>query len=175
MSTHDAGRQVEAVLDVLTPKIDAGELGFASQRWPIFRFDYEGQAVMPADDQLRSLAERIVTAVRTSAAGAAWSTLAFPAPVQGSASACLRTFDGDGTETSTRCLHGLPKSLGVTAGEHGQRRAAVLLAVTADGAAAVDTASREWLDAAIQALQTARDELVYGVRVTPGKASGRAV
>ncbi len=65
MAGHDAGRQVEAVLDVLAPKIDAGALGFGPQRWPIFRFDYEGHSVMPDDGQLRSLAEQIVTAVRT--------------------------------------------------------------------------------------------------------------
>jgi hypothetical protein len=72
MTGHDADRQVEAVLDVLAPKVDAGPLAIAygPQRWPIFRFDYEGHSVMPTDDQLRSLAEQIVTAIRTAADGA---------------------------------------------------------------------------------------------------------
>lgn len=64
MTAHDAGRQVEAVLDVIAPYVD-GPPGFAAACWPIFRFDYEGHAVMPSDDQLRSLAEQIVTAVRS--------------------------------------------------------------------------------------------------------------
>lgn len=56
--------QVEAVMNVLAPYVD-GPPGFAPQRWPIFRFDHDGEAVMPSDDQVRSLAEQIVAAVRT--------------------------------------------------------------------------------------------------------------
>lgn len=56
--------QVEAVLNVLAPYVD-GIGDFAPQRWPIFRFDYDGQMVMPADEQVRALAEQIVTAIRT--------------------------------------------------------------------------------------------------------------
>jgi hypothetical protein len=71
MTGHDVHRQVEAVLDVLAPEIDAPpHSGFAPQRWPIFRFDYEGQMVVPNDDQVRALAEQIVTAIRTAADGA---------------------------------------------------------------------------------------------------------
>ena len=55
---------VEAVLNVLAPYVD-GPPGFQPQRWPVVRFDYEGQAVMPNDDQLRELAQSIVTAIRT--------------------------------------------------------------------------------------------------------------
>jgi hypothetical protein len=61
---HDVQAEAEAVLDVLAPYVD-GPPGFAPARWPIFRLDYEGHAVMPDDDQLRSLAENIVSAVRT--------------------------------------------------------------------------------------------------------------
>jgi hypothetical protein len=56
--------QVEAVLNVLAPFVD-GPPDFAPQRWPIFRLDYDGQMVMPNDDQVRALAEQIVTAIRT--------------------------------------------------------------------------------------------------------------
>ena len=69
MSGHDVDRQVEAVLDVLAPHVEAPE-PYQPQRWPIFRFDYEGHSVMPTDGQLRSLAEQIVTAIRTAADGA---------------------------------------------------------------------------------------------------------
>lgn len=66
--TTDPQAMVEAVMNILAPKVDAGELaalGFQPQRWPIFRFDYEGHAVMPSDGQVRALAEQIVTAIRT--------------------------------------------------------------------------------------------------------------
>jgi hypothetical protein len=79
-----------------------------------------------------------------------------------SASACLRTFDRDAAEIGLRCLYGQPESLGVTEEADGTRRAGVMLAVTARGAVAFDSPSREWLDAAIAALTQARDELVYG-------------
>jgi hypothetical protein len=56
--------QVEAVMNVIAPFVD-GPADFAPQRWPVFRFDYDGQMVMPTDDQVRALAEQIATAVRT--------------------------------------------------------------------------------------------------------------
>ena len=68
---HDANRQVEAVLDILAPIPDVGPeylavLGLtAGVRVPAIRFDFEGRAVMPSDEQIRALAEQIVTAVRT--------------------------------------------------------------------------------------------------------------
>lgn len=67
--SHDAGRQVEAVLDVLAPAIDLPELGIPPVRVPRIRFDYEGHMVMPSPGQLRALAEEIVTAVRTASGG----------------------------------------------------------------------------------------------------------
>ena len=59
-----ADGMVEAVLNVLAPYVD-GPPGFQPQRWPAIRFDYEGQMVLPNDDQLRELAQSIVTAIRT--------------------------------------------------------------------------------------------------------------
>ena len=56
--------QVEAVLNVIAPFVD-GPPGTQPQRWPVIRFDYEGTMVMPNDDQVRTLAEQIVTAIRT--------------------------------------------------------------------------------------------------------------
>jgi hypothetical protein len=35
---------------------------------PIIRLEYQGQAVMPNDEQMRDLARAIVTAVRTASA-----------------------------------------------------------------------------------------------------------
>ena len=77
-TAHDADRQVEAVmteavLDVLAPKAGNtgfGDTAFGQQRWPVFRFDYEGRLIIPNDDQLRSLAGQIVTAIRTATGGA---------------------------------------------------------------------------------------------------------
>ena len=69
MTTHDADRQAEAVLDVLAPYV-YGPPGFAAIRWPIFRFDYDGQIVLPSDEQVRALAQQIVTAIRTASDGA---------------------------------------------------------------------------------------------------------
>lgn len=60
----DPEAQVEAVLDVLAPLIP-GPPGFAPQRWPVFRFDYDGIMVVPDETQVRALAEQVVTAVRT--------------------------------------------------------------------------------------------------------------
>ena len=63
--------QVEAVLNILAPIPDVGPeylavLGLtAGVRVPAIRFDFEGRAVMPSDEQIRALAEQIVTAVRT--------------------------------------------------------------------------------------------------------------
>ena len=68
---HDVDCQVEAVLDILAPKTDvpaeyATVLGLTpGVRVPIIRFDYEGRAIMPSDEQIRAFAEQIVTAVRT--------------------------------------------------------------------------------------------------------------
>jgi hypothetical protein len=64
MTGDDVDAMVEAVLDVLAPQVD-GPPGFAAQRWPVIRFDYEGHPVVPDETQLRALAEQIVTAVRT--------------------------------------------------------------------------------------------------------------
>jgi hypothetical protein len=66
---RDAVRQVEAVLDVLAPRVDLGDLGPAigadSVRVPRILLDHDGTPVMPSDAQVRSLAEQIVTAIRT--------------------------------------------------------------------------------------------------------------
>jgi hypothetical protein len=70
---HDTTRQVEAVLDVLAPRPDIAAEAMTALgirpgvRYPVIRFDYEGQAIMPNDEQLRALAEQIVTAIRTAA------------------------------------------------------------------------------------------------------------
>ena len=61
MTTENLQAQVEAVMNVLAPYVD-GPPGFASQRWPIFRFDH---GLVPSDEQVLALAEQIVTAVRT--------------------------------------------------------------------------------------------------------------
>jgi hypothetical protein len=60
----DADQQVEAVMNVLAPHVD-GPPGTTPQRWPIFRFDYQGDMVLPTDDQVRALAQSIVAAIRT--------------------------------------------------------------------------------------------------------------
>jgi hypothetical protein len=65
----DVSDVVEAVLDVLAPRADT--VWFIDQdpaeppRVPIIRLEYQGQAVMPNDEQMRDLARAIVTAVRT--------------------------------------------------------------------------------------------------------------
>ena len=56
--------QVEAVLNVIAPYVDGPE-GFQPVRWPIFRFDVDGQMVIPSDEQLLALAQSVVTAIRT--------------------------------------------------------------------------------------------------------------
>ena len=68
--TDDVDAMVEAVLDVLAPKVD-GPPGYAAARWPQVCLDYEGRMVMPSDEQLRGMAEQIVTAIRTAAVPAA--------------------------------------------------------------------------------------------------------
>jgi hypothetical protein len=62
----DIDRQVQAVLNVLAPFVD-GPPGFAPQRWPVFRFDYEGIMVMPSVEQVTAVAQAVVTAIRTAA------------------------------------------------------------------------------------------------------------
>src|SRR5215831_1455014 len=72
----DPGAQVEAVLDVLAPKPDlpAGFVyaaGIEDLRIPRILVDWDGQAVRPDDAMLRTIAEQIVTAVRTASGPAA--------------------------------------------------------------------------------------------------------
>jgi hypothetical protein len=68
----DVSDVVEAVLDVLAPRADT--VWFIDQdpaeppRVPIIRLEYQGQAVMPNDEQMRDLARAIVAAVRTASA-----------------------------------------------------------------------------------------------------------
>ena len=79
--TEDVNVMVEAVLDVLAPKPDPGALagmGFelaetlATLRMPVILLDYDGVAVQPNDEQLRGLAEHIVTAIRTATHPPVW-------------------------------------------------------------------------------------------------------
>lgn len=69
--TTNPQAMTDAVLNVLAPKPDlpAGMLAVLGlspdTRVPVIRFDYEGRAVMPSDEQLCALAEQIVTAIRT--------------------------------------------------------------------------------------------------------------
>lgn len=78
--TDNADAMVEAVLDVLAPKTDQAHLtalGFdlaatlAEVRLPVILLIGDREALMPTDAQLRDLAERIVTRIRTATA-AAW-------------------------------------------------------------------------------------------------------
>ena len=66
--TDDVDAMVEAVLDVLAPQVD-GPPGFAPVRYPLIRFDADGLAVRPSEEQLLALAERIVHAVRAAVPG----------------------------------------------------------------------------------------------------------
>lgn len=67
----DPAAQVEAVLDVLAPEPDIPadarkSLGISDGlRVPIILVEHHGNAVYPTDEQLRALAEQIVTAIRT--------------------------------------------------------------------------------------------------------------
>jgi hypothetical protein len=73
----DPRAQVEAVLDVLAPRIDcppdlAGMPGMMpSVRVPKILLDYDGQPVRPTDAQCRAIAEQVVTAIRTASGPAA--------------------------------------------------------------------------------------------------------
>jgi hypothetical protein len=62
--TEDPAAMVEAVLNVLAPYVD-GPDGYQPQRWPVIRFDYNGQMVLPSDEELVAMATSIVTAIRT--------------------------------------------------------------------------------------------------------------
>ena len=56
--------QVEAVLNVIAQYVDAPP-PYQPQRWPVLAFHEDGRAILPNDDQLRALAEQLVTAIRT--------------------------------------------------------------------------------------------------------------
>ena len=57
--------QVEAVLDILAPKIALPLRSASAVRVPIIFIDYHGTAVRPDEQTLQALAEQIVTAIRT--------------------------------------------------------------------------------------------------------------
>lgn len=84
------------------------------------------------------------------------------------ASACLRTFDSEATETSVTCLPGMPQSIGVGP----DQSAGVILAVTPDRAIAITSASAGWWDQLIAEAMRTRDELVYGAGLTPALNGG---
>lgn len=63
---------VTAVMDVLAPQADvdpdlAAMIGHGTLRVPQILFPFAGTTVVPTDAQVRALAERIVTAIRTTA------------------------------------------------------------------------------------------------------------